>query len=72
MILRNFWNDKETKTAVKEYLIAHLTEEAVKKVFNREDTGGVAEAREIIESAFAQLDLMFEPKVVPNVENEAR
>lgn len=72
MILRNFWNDKETKSAVKEYLIQYLTREAVRRVFAKEPVECIGESKDVLEEAFNELDLMFEPKVVPNVENEAR
>jgi hypothetical protein len=70
--LKEFYADTETRDNVKAYLVQFLTEEAVKKVFNREDVGGVAEAKEIIENAFAQMELMFQPKVEKNTENESR
>ena len=72
MNLINFWNDKETKEAVKAYLIQHLTEEAVKRVFAKEPVEAIGEAREVIEGAFNRLDEMFEKRPEPNVENEAR
>lgn len=55
------------------YLIAFLREEAIKKVFDKEDTSAVAEAKEVIDKAFEEMDYMFQskPKKKPEL-NEAR
>jgi len=62
--LRDFYQDTETKDNVRNYLIDYLEEEAIKKVFGREDVSAVADAKEIIDKAFFHLEELFdkEPK----------
>jgi len=60
--LQEFYNDKDTKENVKMYLIEFLEGIAIKKAFAREDIAGVAEAKELIEKAFDNLDNLFSPK----------
>lgn len=71
--LRAFWNDKETKENVYNYLIEFLQGIAIKKVFDKEDAMAVGEAKEIIDQAFENLDNLFElrPEKKENI-NEAR
>lgn len=71
--LQEFWNDKDTKNNVQEYLINYLKEEAVRKLFDKEDVSAVAEAKEMIDKAFTNMDLLFEPKAKQKEQvNEAR
>ena len=70
--LQEFYNDKETSDNVKNYLVQTLEEIAVKRVFAKEGTEGLADAKEVIETAFANMEMMFAKKVDPKVINEAR
>lgn len=70
--LLEFYNDKETSKNVHNYLTEFLKDQAIKKVFDKEDVSGVAQAKEIIDAAFENLEVMFLPKVVKNTNNEAR
>jgi len=71
--LQSFHSDKETKNEVYNYLTAYLEKEAIRRVFAKEDTTGVADAKEIIEKAFDNLDTLFNSKVEKKeVINEAR
>ena len=71
--MRAFWNDKETKENVYNYLVEFCKETAIKKVFGKEDAVAVGEAKEIIDKAFEHLDNLFEPKVKEKEQvNEAR
>lgn len=71
--LQDFWINKEVKNTVQEYLVNYLKEEAVRKLFDKEDVSAVAEAKEMIDKAFENLDVMFEPKPKEKVQvNEAR
>lgn len=71
--LQEFWNDKDTKNNVQEYLINYLKEEAVRKLFDKEDVSAVAEAKEMIDKAFTNMDSMFESKAKAKEQvNEAR
>jgi hypothetical protein len=60
--LLEFYNDSETRENVYNYLTEFLEKEALKKIFNREDTSGVAEAKEVIDKAFKEMEIMFMPK----------
>ena len=60
--LIEFYNDKDTKNNVKEYLIEFFKEEAVRKLVNREDAVALADAIELTEKAFENMDLLFSPK----------
>lgn len=69
----SFYKDTPTKDNVKNYLINFLEKEAVKKVFNKEDVSAVAEARDLIDKAFDNLELLFTPKRKSKEQiNEAR
>jgi len=61
------------KNNVFEYLNEFLEKEAVKKVFNKEDTNGVADAKDCIDKAFENLEILFQPiSEVREIKNEAR
>ena len=60
--LFNFYKDKEGRENVYNYLVEFLEKTAIKKTFAKEDTKSVAEAKEIIDEAFKNLEVMFEPK----------
>jgi len=71
--LSEFYRDAATKDNVHAYLVEFLQQEAVKKVFNREDTSAVAEAKEMIDAAFNEMDYLFGGKVEKKEQvNEAR
>lgn len=60
--LQEFYNDKETRDNVKNYLLEFLKEEGSKKMFNKEDVTGYADAKDAIEKAFEEMEFMFAPK----------
>ncbi len=71
--LYEFWKDKPTKDNVHLYLIECLEQEALRKLFNKEDVSAIAEAKEMIDMAFDKMDILFENKVgKKNQVNEAR
>lgn len=71
--LLEFYNDKDTKENVKNYLIEYLRGEAVRKVFDKEDVSAVAEAKDIIDKAFENMDNMFAKKPISReTKNESR
>ncbi len=71
--LLEFYQDTDTKNNVHSYLVDFLKEEAVRKVFDRENVESVAEAKEMIDKAFENMDVIFKPKqeYKPQI-NEAR
>ena len=71
--LLEFYKDKTTKNDVQAYLVQFLKDEAVRMLMDKEDVKGVAEAKEYIDKAFENLDLLFSPKVKgKKIINEAR
>jgi len=60
------------KENVYNYLVGFLEETAIKKVFNKEDAKSVGEAKEVIDSAFDNLDFLFESKTKKENINQAR
>lgn len=73
MNLQDFWMNKAIKNEVQEYLINFLKEEALRKLFDKEDVSAVAEAKEIIDKAFENLDVLFHVNSEKKeVVNEAR
>ena len=64
--------NKDTVKELHKFLTEFLTQEAVRKVFAREDTSGVAEAKEMLDKAFDEMDVQLgvekkEKKVINNV-----
>lgn len=71
--LKEFYQDVETRNNVYEYLVQFLSEQAIKKVFAKEDVSAVAEAKEMIDLAFENMDLIFQGKLKEKeLKNEAR
>ena len=71
--LLSFYNDKDTKENVYNYLVDYLEKEAVKRVFDREDVSAIADAKEVIDKAFSNLEVLFNKKVEKKEQiNEAR
>lgn len=65
--------DKGLMKELQEYFIATLEKEAVRKVFEKEDIAGVAEAKNVVDKAFESIDAEFQPKMETKQPiNEAR
>jgi len=64
--LKRFYLDEHMREDVKEYLISQLNETALKKLMNKEDITGFADANDIILKAFIKLreDYGDEPRPV--------
>ena len=71
--LQQFFLETDTRDNVKNYLVEFLEQEAVRKVFAKEDISGLADARDCIEKAFYNLEVLFgeKPKRKEAI-NEAR
>lgn len=72
-ILRRFNGDKTTKDALRAYIIEHIGKEGIYRMFNRADVSHIADACELIQKAFDQLDIDYgiqEPNTTYT--NEAR
>jgi len=71
--LQEFANDKDTKENVRQYLLQFFRDEAVRKLMKREDAVALADATELLEKAFDNMDLLFNPKPKKKEQiNEAR
>jgi hypothetical protein len=72
-MLKDFYVNTAMRDEVKTYLIDFLKIQAIDKAFKKEDTSAIAEAKEIIDKAFDELDLLFSPQVQEKeVKNPAR
>lgn len=60
--LKDFYLNEVMRNDVKTYLIDFLKVQAIEKTFKREDTSAVAEAKEILDKAFENLDILFAPQ----------
>lgn len=71
--LRRFNGDKTTKEALREYIIEHIGREGVYRMFNRQSVEHIADACELIQKAFEQLDIDYGIKEpTTTYTNEAR
>lgn len=71
--LKDFYLNEVMRDDVKAYLIDYLKMQAIEKSFKREDTSAIAEAKEILDNAFDNLEIMFAPQSEPKeIKNEAR
>lgn len=58
-----FINDKETLRNFHAYQVEFLQKEAVRMIFDRENTEAIADAKELIDKSYENLDLIFQSKV---------
>lgn len=58
-LLRRFNDDKHTKQALKEYLLAFISQEAVSLIFERKDVSHIADAKDLIDKAFMQIEIDY-------------
>ncbi len=71
--LKDFYLNEVMRNDVKTYLLDFLKIQAIEKTFEREDTSHIAEAKEVLDKAFENLDILFAPKSeVKEIKNEAR
>jgi len=72
-LLQSFNGDFATKEALLEYIHAHINTTALERMYRKEDVSHIADAKELIDSAFNQLEEDFGIKVKQNaVTNEAK
>ena len=58
---------------LREFFQQNLRELAIEKLFAREDTVGIADAKDAIDKVFESIELQFRNKVEPKeIKNEAR
>lgn len=62
-MLEEFYRNEAMREDVHTFLLKYLEQRAVEKVFDRQDTSAIAEAREMIDGAFVLLGEAFAPNV---------
>lgn len=60
--LKDFFLNEAMRNDVKTYLIDFLKVQAIEKTFNREPTEHIAEAKEVLDRAFDNLEILFASK----------
>ena len=60
--LKEFYQDTETKNNVHEYLVQFLKDEVVRLAFDEKEVIGAVLAKNSIDKAFENLDVIFQPK----------
>lgn len=61
--LQEFYNDRDTKDNVHAYLLQFFQEEAVRRLMNREDAIALADATDMLDKAFENMEVLFSPAV---------
>lgn len=71
--LKDFFLNESMREDVKEYLIQFLKDEVVRLAFDEQEVGGAVLAKNTIENAFSNLEILFATKKeTKEVKNEAR
>lgn len=71
--LRRFNGDKTTKEDLRAYIVEHIGREGVYRMFNRQSVEHIADACELIQKAFEQLDTDYGTQAPTTTHtNEAR
>lgn len=71
--LKDFFLNEVMRNDVKTYLIDFLKVQAIEKAFAKEDVSGIADAKECLDKAFDNLEVLFAPKSeVKEIKNVAR
>jgi hypothetical protein len=72
-LLNQFYNDEHLREELLAYLHNFIDEEALKRVYAKEDVSAVADARSLIDSAFSNLEDEYAPRnKTPIAKNQAR
>lgn len=72
-LIRRFNDDKATKNAVQQYFTDFIAEEGVRLMFERKDTTHIADAKELLDKAFMQIEIDYGvQKEYRNGENPAK
>lgn len=72
-LLRAFTGDVNTKEALKDFIFDVINREALLKMYAKEDVTHIADAKELIDKAFEELDEVYGLKEKQNVaSNQAK
>lgn len=70
--VQDFYTNQPLREAVRSYIEECFRQEAVDKVFKREDVSHIADAKELLDTAFTQMEAEFRSNKIINQINEAR
>lgn len=62
MSIQTFVLDDATKEEVHDFVINFLSAKTVERVFGGKDISGIKDAKELLESAFSEMDRVYKPK----------
>jgi hypothetical protein len=71
-LLKQFHRDEHTREAVRTFLNNVLQKKAVERVFGREETKDLADAKDVIDEAFTELHELYADDKEEKVINKAR
>lgn len=72
-MLERFNSDLHTKEALVEFIHSFIDTEALRRIYAKENTDAVADARLLIDKAFEQLEITYAiPERKPEQGNQAR
>ena len=72
-MLKQFNGDLETKSQLITFIHDYIQSETIKRVYERKDVSGIADAKELVDGAFSALEEMYGIKERPPVQiNEAK
>lgn len=70
--VQDFYRNKAMREAVQEYILTVLRKEAIDMVFERQDVFYIADAKDLLDKAFKQMEAEFRPAKTTSTINEAR
>lgn len=61
--LHLLYNDTATTEEFKQFFIAVLEEETIKRVYAKQDVSGIADCRKLLDMVFDRLEAIYKPKI---------
>ena len=58
-LLNQFYNDEQTRNELIQFIHNFIDQEGLSRIYNREDVSSVADARELIDLAFSELENIY-------------
>ena len=71
-LLKVFYENEHERETVKYFLLREMDKYALETVYNKEDTKSIAQAKEVIDRAFIELEERYKKQKVVEVTNPAR
>lgn len=69
-LLRNFNADFHTKEAIKEYFTKVIEDEAIRRMYAREDVSHIGDAKALLDLAFSSLEERFSIRNIKNIKKD--